>query len=150
MRVRDRPTYLIAHAEVMGVARFITTLKAEHLPGQSRLIKLLGPLHFYSSVLRRVVSVPTGFVCDMESIPRLPFAYWICGESSPESGVLHDYLYRHDSNPRLSRSEADRVYREACEVDGNYGLQRWVKWCGVRVGGFRAYHKYAVRDIPEV
>ena len=150
MRASDRPAYQLAHAEVMGVARFITTLKVEHFPGSSRLVRLVGPLHYYSCVMGRVISVPTGFVCDKESIGRWPLVYWLCGESSPESGVLHDYLYRKDAAPRLSRSEADAVYREACGADSNNFAQRWMKWCGVRVGGFLYYHKYAVRDIPEV
>lgn len=132
------------------MARFITTLKTELLPKSSCLVRLIGPLHYYSCKLGRVISVPTGFVCDKESIGRWPLVYWLCGESSPESGVLHDYLYRKDAAPRLSRSEADAVYREACGADSNNFAQRWMKWCGVRVGGFLYYHKYAVRDIPEV
>lgn len=58
-------------------------------------------------------TVPEGFTCDYCSVPRLPFAYLICGGIGQGAGTVHDYAYRNgknDEGKELTRDEADRVF----------------------------------------
>lgn len=125
--------------------KFITHLQYEEIP-DSKIIRLTAPFCYYSPTISRLITVPAGFECDRESIPRIPFVYWMLGNSSAEAGVLHDYLYRVDSEPIVSRAIADDIYYEASCLDGNYRAQAWFKWAGVRIGGASSYHKRKVMD----
>lgn len=125
--------------------KFITYPQYEEIP-DSNIIRLTAPFCYYSPTLSRLITVPAGFECDRESIPRIPFVYWMLGNSSAAAGILHDYLYREDSEPRVSRSIADDIYYEASCLDGNYRVQAYAKWLGVRVGGGPSYHRRNVGD----
>lgn len=125
--------------------KFITHLCYEEIP-DSKIIRLTAPFAYYSPILSRLITVPAGFECDRESIPRIPFVYMFLGNSSAEAGVIHDYLYRVDSEPIVSRSIADDIYYEASCLDGNYRVQAYAKWLGVRIGGAPSYHKRSVMD----
>lgn len=125
--------------------KFVTHLKYEEIP-DSNIIRLTAPFAYYSPILCRLITIPEGFECDRESIPRIPFVYMFLGNTSAEAGVIHDYLYRKDSEPIVSRSIADDIYYEASCLDGNFRIQAWLKWAGVRVGGFSSYHKKGVMD----
>lgn len=125
--------------------KFITHLQYEEIP-DSKVIRLTAPFCYYSPIIARLITVPAGFECDRESIPRIPFVYWMLGNSSNEAGVLHDYLYRKDSDPCVPRSIADDIYYEASCLDGNYRVQAYAKWLGVRLGGGPAYHKRKVTE----
>ena len=106
--------------------------------------RLTAPLRFWSDVLNDVVTVPTGFETDFESIPRVPVIYLLLAQSSNEAGVVHDYLYRAGSKPRVTRAQADAVFYEASRCDGCNLVSSWAKWAGVRVGGMRAFHRRRV------
>jgi hypothetical protein len=64
-----------------------------------------------------LIVVPTGFVCDLTSIPR--FLWW---ESLPsdyaEAAVAHDWGYKGN----LPRDIADKVYREVALA---VGMKPW-------------------------
>ena len=75
--------------------RFITPLEAVKIReagdvGRARW-RLLSDM-IYNSKLYTVIVVPSGFVTDMASVPRLPFAYWLMGDTAHASAVVHDYL----------------------------------------------------------
>ena len=106
--------------------------------------QLLAPLWYESDVLGgRIVKIPKGFIYDRESIPRwLPWIYaWLAGTAS-RAGAVHDFLtqtHKVEDLP-VERPMADATYYEAAGVDGNGRVKRWVKWLGVRVGGFRSWN----------
>ena len=68
------------------------------------------------------VIVPKGFQTDFASVPRVPLAYLFCGDTCHEAATVHDYLYRKDCVPNLSKEEADltflRITREKGEGIG--------------------------------
>jgi len=43
------------------------------------------------------VTVPAGFYTDWASVPRLPWVYMKYGNTGHEAALVHDYLYRLDS-----------------------------------------------------
>lgn len=83
------------------------------------------------------ISVPCGFVCDLNSLPRM--VWWISPKTDyPAAGVVHDWLYRTGAVPRQI---ADQVYREALGVCGAGAVRRTVRFWAVRLFGGGAYQE---------
>jgi len=114
---------------------FLSTLQVAKLPG--RQWRLLAPLRYQSAVLGTLIEVPTGFLSDLASVPRLPLAYLLAGDTAHEAAVVHDYLYQ----VRIStRAQADAVLAEAMAVTGEPRWRRWLMWSAVRVAGGWAWY----------
>lgn len=94
--------------------------------------RLVRELRYDSAVLGARVIVPTGYISDLSSVPRLPFAYWLAGDTARKAGLVHDFLYDH----RLGgRQVADDVFREAMAVEGVPRWRAWLMYLGVRWRG---------------
>jgi len=106
---------------------------------------LTKPLIYASEYLNEIITIPAGFDTDLASVPRVPVVYACWGGRAHHGAVVHDYLYRVDSKPVVSRSDADKIFLEAMAVRGKPFFIRWFMYCGVRLGGFGAYHKRKVR-----
>jgi hypothetical protein len=81
------------------------------------------------------VIVPAGFQTDLDSVPRIPLAYWLVKGRAIKSAVLHDFLYRQ----QVGREYADSVMLAAMEEEGVGWIARRLIWAGVRAGGSWAY-----------
>lgn len=68
------------------------------------------PLIYHSSVTIKRYTVPIGFVTDFASVPRIPFAFTIFGDTVHAPACLHDWLY---STKLESRDVADVILYEA-------------------------------------
>lgn len=100
-------------------------------------------LVFISDLVGRI-EIPEGFETDFASVPRVPFIYWFWGNRAHREAVLHDYLFRKDSNPLVSYSMANKVFLEAMAArDKNFAI-RYPMYAGVCVGSFRSFHKKTV------
>lgn len=107
---------------------------------------LLRPLRYYSDILNDLVEVPTGFETDFASVPRVPVAFMFFGDRAHHEAVLHDYLYRIDSCPIVTISQANDVFLEAMKERGKGYFVRYSMYWGVVLGGWTAYHKKKVKD----
>ena len=87
------------HTTVLG------SIKIERVPGDPRYVILIEDFWFYSTILKRWCCIPHSFVYDEESVP-------IIKGSNPESGAIHDYLCRTDSEPVVDKLTAAQVYLE--------------------------------------
>lgn len=123
-----------AAAPAPAPPRFVTALAAEKVSepwsfGRARW-RLTRPLH-YESALASVglVVVPVGFVSDYASVPRIPLAYWLAGDTAHEAAVLHDWLL-HMGWPW--RQAAD-VFNEAMRASGLPAWRRLVMYWAVRL-----------------
>jgi hypothetical protein len=116
------------------VSKFHTPLRAEKSGGTWTILQ---PLIYESDVAQKVFIVPEGFTTDFASVPRLPLAFLLTGDSAHEAAVVHDYLYRERT---VSRSQADAVFREAAGISGEPGWKSWLMWAGVRLGGWVAWN----------
>ena len=87
---------------------FCTDLVTKELIG-SKYAELTRAFTYSSAILRRTIWVPTGFVCDYESVPLLR-------GTSKRAGVIHDYLCRTDSSPVVTKQTAASVYAEAQQL----------------------------------
>ncbi len=120
-------------------ARFLTGLQMTPLLGGERLWLLDADFIYASPLLNTTVTVPEGFICDLNSIPR-PFWSFAPPTDFPHAGIVHDFLYRYKLVPR---PEADAVYREALGACGAGPVRRFIRYWGVRLGGRCAYNKPA-------
>jgi hypothetical protein len=97
--------------------------------------KLDEPLEYYSETFGPI-SVPAGFETDFASVPRLPLAYWLTGDTAHASAVVHDYLCRHWYTAcRITWAEAAKVFREAMAHEGVPLWRRNLMYFAVRLAG---------------
>jgi len=115
------------------MSKFLTSLLMENATGlDDGRWRLMAPLIYDSDVAGKVIVVPTGFITDLASVPRVPIAYMLAGGSSNEASVVHDYLY---SQHLVDRATADAVLREASAVTGVPAWRRAIMWAAVRAFG---------------
>ncbi len=93
--------------------------------------KLIAPLVYFSD-LAGTITVPGGFVTDFASVPRLPIAFLLAGDTGHAAAVIHDFLY---TSHQVRRETADAVFKEALLVGGEPGWRAWLMWAAVRIGG---------------
>lgn len=115
--------------------------------GQPRW-RLHRPLALYSQSMNQVVTVPPDTVTDFASVPRLPFMYWFLGNTATRPGVVHDYLYKQGAlnGAPITRAQADQVFLDASDADGQPWLRSRTMWTGLRVGGMSTWRAYRARD----
>lgn len=129
------------------MAGFIMKLYTEDI--DDKYVRLVGALAYQSDILDMDIWIPSGFVTDFASVPRVPIAYWFWGGRSHREAVLHDYLFRVDSEPVVSFSMANKVFKEAMESRDKNFFIRWPMYAGVVCGGYFSYHKHKVMDSVE-
>lgn len=121
------------------MSHFVTPLDCRKLPEQREgraLWKLLAPLVYVSDGLRETITVPASFITDFASVPRLPLAYLMAGDTAHEAAVVHDWLYTThgvEGKP-ITRAQADATFREAIAAAGGQA-PGWLMWAAVRLGG---------------
>ena len=116
-------------------SRFLDPLRIEKLNG---VWKLLAQLRYDSAIVRARIIVQEGFVSDLASVPRLPFVFWIVGDTAHAAAVLHDMLYQLRL-PGIDRSMADAVLFEAMVTHGEPRWRAWSMWMAVRLVGWAAW-----------
>ena len=119
---------------------FTTELNLSLAPGREDVWELTSPLVFVSKYLGEI-TVPAPFFTDLSSVPRVPFVFWWWGGRAHREGVLHDFLYREDSQPKVSFSMANKVFLEAMKARGKPWYVRGPMYAGVVAGGILSYHK---------
>lgn len=113
------------------IVAFLSPLRLEKSDGDKWLVLE----QFVAQVDAAQIAVPSGYVTDLASVPRLPLAYLVAGGRAPKSAVLHDYLYE----TRAGRDYADRVFLAAMKAEGiSSAVARLMYW-GVRAGGEERY-----------
>lgn len=111
---------------------FRTRLWLEPLSG--RRWRVVRALEYRSTYLRRSITVPCGFVCDLNSVPR--FLWWASTPADyPEAGVIHDWGYAGN----LTRLDADNVYYEVLADLRMPRLRRAMRYYALRAFGWWAY-----------
>jgi hypothetical protein len=94
----------------------------------------LKEIAYHSKTFGRV-TVPAGYSTDLDSVPRIPFAYaWLKGRAT-KSAVVHDWLYynKHD------RKKADKIFLNAMKDEGVAAWRRLPIYSAVRAFGWLAY-----------
>lgn len=100
------------------------------------------------------VDVPSGFVTDFASVPRLLKALWPSpGGKWDLPAVVHDKAYKdgyvrniYGGKRAITRAEGDQMFRDGMEAQGvRETAEAWF-YLGVRLGGWWAWNKHRKRD----
>ena len=100
--------------------------------------QLVHELRYDSAILGARVCVPVGRLTDLASVPRLPFAYWLTGDTGRKAGVIHDEVY-HWHMGGASRAMADAIFHEALLAEGIVPWRAALMYAGVRLGGWASW-----------
>lgn len=118
------------------MSRFITELDVvllDDTENDGRGLWMVNSVLIYSSDrANRIITVPAGFITDLASVPRIPLAFWMTGDTAHAAAVVHDFLY---STGQVNRGTADAVLLEAMAVTGIPSWRRYAMYLGVRVFG---------------
>jgi len=126
------------------MARFLTSLRIEEISSQGRgTWELVNALAYKSELLDYTIIVPSGFITDLASVPRIPVAFTFVGCMAHRAGVVHDWLY---TSHEVDRALADKILREAAGIDGAGGIRAGLLWAGVRIGGAGPWGSAAQRQ----
>ena len=118
-------------------AQFESELKVTKLrTGEWNLIE---PLCYYSAIVDSTLCVPAGFITDFASVPRIPLAFLVTGDTAHEAAVVHDWLY---VSGIYDRATADAIFREAMKAMGEPAIKNWLMWAGVRLGGWIPWSRH--------
>lgn len=101
-------------------------------------------------ILDQWATIPSGFVCDLFSVP-FPLNILIPrDEQDNRPALIHDWLYAtvglrftHADKPLLVRAECDLALREACRQAGFPWRRRTSIYTGVRIGGWKPWNELA-------
>ena len=85
----------------------------------------------------RDITVPSGFVTDLASVPRPLWSLFPPSGKYLEAAVVHDFLYVTEYPPDLivTKKMADQIFLEAMKSLGISAPIRYVMYLGVRFGG---------------
>jgi len=119
------------------MSKFLTPVSADLIDDVESeyrgLWRLDAPLVYQSDLLGRTVTVPAGFVTDLESCPRVPVAFMLFGAMGNSAAIIHDWLYTFPT--QTDRATADAVLKEALIASGIPAWRAFSIWLGVRMGG---------------
>ena len=95
--------------------------------------KIVEPFVYQSDILGQTITVDPGFITDYASVPRIPIAYLLFGDTSHKAAVLHDWLFHH--HEVCNEQIANDVLLEASTVEGIVKWRRFGIYLGVKFGG---------------
>lgn len=125
---------------------FKTPLDVKLIDEENNLWELQCPLVYESAVAGRVFAVPTEFVTNFASVPRLPLVFMLAGDKARCAAALHDYLY---ATAIVSRELADKIFLEAMEATGISSWRRYPMYLAVRQFGWLFYGKPKAHQTKE-
>lgn len=100
------------------------------------LWELTAPLIYNSDLTNEVIEVPVGFQTDFCSVPRVPIAFLLLGDTASEAACVHDWLYSIESNAlNIDRATSDAILREAAYATGVPLWRCYALYWGVRMFG---------------
>lgn len=82
--------------------------------------------------------VPKGFETDFASVPKIFWNILPPIGLYAQAAIVHDYLYQ---TGKVSRAEADEIFREIMKQDGVSFIVRNVMYAAVRIFGGSHYTK---------
>ena len=127
------------------MAKFITELHATLLDND-KIWEIDADLCYDSDLVDILITVPKGFQTDFASVPRIPIVYTWFGDRAHREAVIHDYLYKKNSVPIVTKAIADEIFYEAMKVRGKPFYVRYPMYWGVKLGGGLYYHSRNVED----
>ena len=88
----------------------------------------------------RDIVVPAGFICDLDSVPRIPLVYSKFKGRTTAAAVIHDFLYDQQFTTRRT---ADKLFNQAMKDEGVGTYHRRIIYRAVRLFGGLAWKRNA-------
>lgn len=129
------------------MARFLTSFQG-WLNDDEETWTLTAPLVYQTDIelsIGNIITVPTGFVTDLATVPRWPFTYWIAGGKAKRPAVIHDWMYVEAID---DKAKADLVFHEAMGVIRMTALLRRYMYLATVIGGQGNYAR-KIRQTDE-
>jgi hypothetical protein len=122
------------------MSQFTSPLNIQFI--DERTWKIIDPFEYHIDTYpsEKVVQVPTDFVTDFASIPRI---FWVIISPFGEYGkaaVIHDYLYR-TIDCGYTKVEADLIFLQAMQILKVPHWKQYVIYQSVHYFGHRAWNK---------
>jgi len=109
------------------------------------------PLEWTNGIMK--LKVPALFQCDYASVPRIPIAFMLMGDTAHEAGTVHDYLYREGAvledervTRECTRDEADKIFLIIMGEMGINWFKRQAMYRAVRLGASAHWRKRKVLE----
>lgn len=83
-----------------------------------------------------IIIVPSGFVTDLASIPRIFWVLFPPTGSYGKAAIIHDFLLEEN---KRTRKECDKIFLEAMKVDDVNLFTRYIIYFGLRIFDNVAY-----------
>jgi hypothetical protein len=114
-----------------------------------RQFALVGDFKFLFRSSNQAVTVPSGFVTDFASIPKIVAPIF---KNDPHAipGLVHDYLYW---TQRCTRKQADRMFESALVQLHATNVKAGAMFLGVRIGGlgpWKQNHRERGDRLPRI
>ena len=94
------------------------------------------PLIYHSDLVNADITVPTGFVTDLASVPRIFWDIFPPFGKYTQAAIIHDYIYKGHNYPR---GTCDNIFLEAMIVLGVSWISRNIIWSQLRLWGWTHY-----------
>lgn len=115
---------------------------------------VLKDAYFWSHRLKCMIKVPSCFITDFASIPRIA-RFLFTGQGKTRYPALpHDILYAFSQSEMVgfTRKEADLILKDMCKAVGMSDARRKAVYYAVRVGGLKAWNsskkiQFATPDV---
>lgn len=117
---------------------FFDPLKAELIGERNRrpVWRLLRGLAYKSEILDEILWIKAGFETDFASVPRLPLAWLLAGDTAHKAAVVHDFLVAvRLPAGKIAWSRAADVFDEALRAERVPGWRRVLMVAAVRLAG---------------
>lgn len=103
--------------------KILTPLITEYIDGRRWRLRRTFGVDFKGEHGLGRIYVPRGFVTDFNSVPRF---FWRVAPPTEygEAAVVHDYLFRVDSNPVVTQDIADKAHRSLMKFKGANKVRR--------------------------
>lgn len=75
--------------------------------------------------------IASGFICDLDSVPRIPIFYGWLKNRTVTAAVIHDWLCTIDTPKQV----ADKAFLVAMKMEGVRHRYRWPIYLGVKYFG---------------
>ncbi len=109
--------------------------RLEHTFTRTRQWRLTKPLMYFHRT--GTIVVPTGFLTDLDSVPRIPVVYAAFKGRAVKSAVVHDYLYE----TQRGKAFADSIFLDAMQHEGIPARWRYPIYWAVALFGGRIYSR---------
>lgn len=117
--------------EVLPGGEWFTALVHEYIGHGSW--KLVEPLTYRGGQVP--ITVPAGFVTDMDSVPRVPVVYAAFKGRAVRAAVVHDHLYER----QRGKAFADSIFLKAMKHEGVPARWRYPIYWAVKLFGGPIY-----------